>query len=74
MAARLRSLNGLAVATERNHADAATRTAIAVVDGSVFRLIGRDLTLLRPCAHCGTGQFASPAIRAITDLGAAIAA
>lgn len=72
MAARLRSLTGSTIAPERIHADAATGTAAAVVDGAVFRLVGQDLVLLRPCAHCGVGQFASPTIRDLADLGSAL--
>jgi hypothetical protein len=73
LAIRIRSLTGCTTELESIAVDPDTRTATAVMDGAVFRLVGRDLTLLRPCAYCGTGQFASPAIRSLADLGHALA-
>lgn len=47
--------------------------AFATVDGIRFRLSAAGLQVLRPCAHCGIGEFASPAIESVADLGHALA-
>ena len=72
MAARLIALTGQAVASETIFVEPHTRTAIAVIDNVVFRLMDGELVVLRPCAYCGTGQFASPSIHNVIDLGYAL--
>jgi hypothetical protein len=72
MAARLIALTGQTIASETIFVESHTRTAIAVVENVVFRLVDQELVVLRPCAYCGTGQFASPAIHNVVDLGYAL--
>ncbi len=73
MIAQFMALTGCAILPESIFVNPATRTATTVMDGAIFRLVGRDLSLLRPCSYCGTGQFASPTIRSVADLGYALA-
>lgn len=47
----------------------ASGTATARVDSITFRLHGNDLTIIRPCAGCGLGQFESLVITSLEDLG-----
>ncbi len=72
MAARLLALTGQAIAPEMIFVEPHTGTAVTVVDGVVFRLAQGALLMVRPCAHCGTGQFVSPAIAGNADLGYAL--
>jgi hypothetical protein len=72
MAARLLALTGQVVSPETIFVEPHTRTAVTVIDGLVFRLVQDELTLMRSCAHCGTGQFVSPAIAGNFDLGYAL--
>jgi hypothetical protein len=69
LAVRVQALTGWTIPDRAITADGAVRRATAVVDGVVFQLRGHDLSLLRPCAHCGTGHFASPALASRADLG-----
>ena len=55
------------------YVDGEAGCATVAAGGSVFRLTGGSLVLLRPCAHCGTGQFASPPVERLADLGYALA-
>lgn len=71
---RLQALTSCIPAERTIAADAAARRATAVVDGVMFRLCGRDLLVVRPCAHCGTGHFESSPIESRRDLGYTLAA
>ncbi len=73
LADRIAFLTGHALATDSVYVNATERFAMATVDGAAFRLRHRNLTLLRPCAYCGTGQFASEPIESLADLGHAMA-
>jgi hypothetical protein len=73
LANRLLALTGRLVAAEAIYVDPAAPMAQAVVDGAIFRLQGRDLVLLRPCAHCGQELFASPPLVNRAALGYALA-
>jgi hypothetical protein len=73
LAARVRTLTGSAVAPDTVYLNRETGVATVAVDGARFRLSGGALVLLRPCAHCGTGQFASAPIEDCADLGGALA-
>jgi hypothetical protein len=74
LAARLLTLTGRAVERETIVVDRFARRATAQVDGALFQLHGQQLTLLRPCADCGTGLYPSPAIESLADLGHALSA
>lgn len=70
---RLHALTGNVVAEETITADCDARRATAVVEGVVFRLYGRELVVVRPCAYCETGRFESQPIESRSDLGHALA-
>lgn len=72
LAARVRRLTGCAIPDGAITADGSARRATAVLDGEVFQLQGHELIVLRPCAHCGTGLFASPSLASRADLGYAL--
>jgi hypothetical protein len=46
--------------------------ASAVVDSVLFRWGTTGLAILRPCASCGSGRFASPSLTSQADVGYAI--
>ena len=69
---RVQALTGHQVAPDAVYVNREAGTATVAVDGSIFRLARRQLTLLRPCAYCGTGQFASRAIESLADLDFAL--
>lgn len=73
LAACVQALTGRTISDGPITADGTTRRMTAVVDGVAFQLQGHDLRLLRPCAHCGTGRFASPSLTSRADLGYALA-
>ena len=72
LASRGRALTGIPVAPDSVYADGDAGIATITVDGTTFRLAQGTLVLLRPCAECGTGQFASPPIASDADLGRAL--
>jgi hypothetical protein len=74
LATQVSMLTGCAIPESTITADPAARRATAAMDGVVFQLQGHRLILLRHCAHCGTGLFASPPIESRSDLGYALAA
>jgi hypothetical protein len=73
LAERLLTLTGCAASEGMIAADAAGRSASAVVDGLLFLLRGHDLVIVRPCAYCGTGRFVSEPLERQADLGYALA-
>jgi hypothetical protein len=72
LASRVRALTGSPVAPDSVYADSDACIATVTVDGTTFRLAQGTLVLLRPCVDCGTGQFASPPIASVADLGRAL--
>jgi len=74
LAARIQQLTGRAVAAEDIYTDAGQRLAVTQADGVVFRYQHGVLQIVRPCVHCGTGEFSSPAIESLADLGYALEA
>lgn len=72
LAARVQALTGCAIPGAAIMLDDNARRATTTVDGVVFQLQGSDLRLLRPCAYCGVGRFASPPIASRADLGHAL--
>jgi hypothetical protein len=74
LASQVRRLTGLRVTPDSIYVDHETGRATVAADGSIFRLAVGTLALLRPCAYCGTGQFASPPIEDPADLGFALIA
>ena len=73
LAQRLLALTGRVVVEQAIAVDASRRQAIAKVDGVMFQLCDEELAVVRPCAHCGTGRFASAAITNRMRLGYALA-
>jgi hypothetical protein len=74
LAARVRALTGVPVGADSVYLNRETGEATVAVDGAVFRLARGAMMLVRPCDHCGTGQFMSGAIEDRADLGSALAA
>lgn len=74
LAQRLLALTGQVVAERAIAVNTSGQRAIAVVDGLMFQLCGNELAVVRPCAHCGTGNFASAPITSRIRLGYALAA
>ncbi len=72
LATRVQALTGTPVAPDAVYVNREVGTATVAVARSVFRLARRELTLLRPCAYCGTGQFANPTIESLADLDYAL--
>ncbi|HEU0028644.1 MAG TPA: hypothetical protein VFQ25_16170 [Ktedonobacterales bacterium] len=72
LAARVHALTGCAIPHGATVTDHDARRATVAVDGWIFQLQGRDLVLLRPCAHCGGALFASPPLASQADLGYAL--
>lgn len=73
LAAGVRALTGCAIPDSAIIVDADARRATVALDGALFQLQRAELVLIRPCAHCGTGQFASAPLSARADLGHALA-
>ena len=71
LAWRVRELTGRAVAVESVMLPT-ERRAIAWVDGVNFRLDGHELSIVRPCSHCGVAEVISPPIGGRAELGYAI--
>jgi len=73
LADRLFALTAFVAPTEAIITDAAGQSASTMVDGVQFRLRGDELMIVRPCAHCGTGRFASEPLERPADLDYALA-
>ncbi len=73
LAERVGSLTGRTISQRDITVNFAARCARATLDSVVFQLRGHDLSIVRPCAHCGTGQFETPPITDRVDLGYALA-
>ncbi len=71
---RIEMLIGTRVHIQHTWADAAERQAGAMVDGVRFRLQNGQLSMVRTCAECGSGEFLSPALRTRADVGYALSA
>jgi hypothetical protein len=69
---RVASLTGRHVTPSLVVVDRDARIAFLALDGVRFRLRRHDVVLLRPCAHCGTGEFASEPLITRCDLGHAL--
>lgn len=72
VAARIYELTGHTIGADSVVIDQDGRTARVSVDGIRWRWNGDHLVLLRPCAHCGCGEFASPRLQSPADLGFAL--
>jgi hypothetical protein len=73
IARQVRLLTDRMPADEQIWVDSASRAASVAVDGMLFRFEQGQLTLMRPCAHCGVGLIASAPLRSEADLGHALA-
>jgi hypothetical protein len=71
---RVASLTGRHVTPSLVVVDRDARIAFLTLDGVRFRLQRHHLVLLRPCAYCGTGEFASEPLITRCDLGHALGA
>ena len=74
LARRLRALIGVEVNLDGIWVDLDERSALVTVDGVRFRWEQSQLVVLRPCALCGGGQFASPPLTSRADVGYALSA
>ena len=72
IAARVARLTGHDVDPSTVVVDEQLQAALATIDGVPFRWDRTHLTVIRPCAHCGLGSFASPPIHDAGDLGYAL--
>jgi hypothetical protein len=72
LAERVGSLTGVAISQWDITVNLAARCALVTVDGVEFQLRGHDLSIVCPCAHCGTGRFETPPIAERVDLGYAL--
>lgn len=70
---RIEALMNYRPAPESIYVDPETGVSTVCVDGTVFHLEGNSLSLVRPCAYCGTGEFKSAPIADLADLGHALA-
>jgi hypothetical protein len=71
--ARIEALINYKPAPESIYVDPETGVSTVSIDGTLFRLEGDCLSLVRPCAYCGTGEFTSEPIEDLADLGHALA-
>src|SRR5262245_45495696 len=72
LADRVAALTGCRIPPQQVVTDREARVAFLELDGVRFRLWHHDVVLLRPCAHCGTGEFASDPLTTKGDLGHAL--
>ncbi|HSH80608.1 MAG TPA: hypothetical protein VLA19_18925 [Herpetosiphonaceae bacterium] len=70
---RVQAFTGCTVECNAILVDLDEQFACAVVGGVLFRWGTTGLVMLRPCAFCGSGQFASPSLTSQADVGYAIA-
>lgn len=70
---QVQAFTGCSVECDAILVDLDEQFACAVVDGVLFRWGATGLVLLRPCAFCGSGRFASPSLTRQADVGYAIA-
>jgi len=73
LAHRIQALTNYRPAPESIYADEEKGLAVYKLDQTLFRLGVEGLSIVRSCAHCGTGEFVSLPIMDIADLGHAIA-
>jgi hypothetical protein len=74
LAQQVRALTGHEVNEGAIWVDLDERIALATVDGVRFRWEHAQLVILRACALCGSGQFASPPLTSQADVGYALSA
>jgi hypothetical protein len=72
IAARVGRLTGRAVDLSMVVVNEQQQAALVTIDAVQFRWDRTHLTVIRPCAHCGLGSFASPPIHDTGDLGYAL--
>ena len=72
LAHRVAALTGCRIPPQEVVADREARVAFLALDGVRFQLRQHDVVLLRPCANCGTGEFASDPLITKGDLGHAL--
>ena len=72
MADRVAALTGCRIPPQQVAVDCDARIAFLALDGVRFRLRQHEVVLLRPCANCGTGEFASDPLTTKGDLGHAL--
>jgi hypothetical protein len=72
LSARVLALTSITLTESSIYVDHACRFAVVALDGVVFRLERKELVVVRPCSYCGWGEFASPPISNLVDLGYAL--
>jgi hypothetical protein len=72
LAQRVHALTGHELNEGAIWVDLDERIALATVDGVRFRWERDQLVLLRPCALCGSGQFASAPLTDQAEIGYAL--
>jgi hypothetical protein len=72
LAQRVRALTGREMNVDAIWVDLDQRAAFVTVDGVRFRWQQSQLVMLRPCALCGSGEFASQPLISRADVGYAL--
>ena len=70
---RIEAIMNYRPSPETIYANPVTLVATISLNGSLFRLEGERLALIRPCAYCGTGEFRSIPLTDLADLAYALA-
>lgn len=73
LARRIEAVMNYRPSPESIYANPVTLEATLALDGSLFRLVGDSLILIRSCAYCGTGEFRSIPLKDLADIGYALA-
>lgn len=71
---RLAALIGQQIHADAVYVNTEAQLAVTTIDGIVFRLRHHELKIMRRCHVCGTGEFESPTIVALQDIGHALTA
>jgi hypothetical protein len=72
LAAAVHALTGRSIDDAAIVVDLPGRTAFARIDGIHFRWANGELSVVRPCAHCGLGAFVSLPVQGAEELGFAL--
>jgi hypothetical protein len=72
LTSRLFALTSRDVPANAIHVNPAVQLATTRLDGVLFRLVDGDLSVVRPCVRCGTGELTSRPLYTRSDLGYAL--
>ena len=72
LTSRLFALTSRDVPADAIYVNPTDQAAVTRLDGILFRLADGDLSIVRPCDHCGTGELTSRPLYTRSDLGYAL--